>query len=108
MPFDLSSRLAARRAAHLYRRRPLLDAPQDVRVRVDGENLLAFCSNDYLGLANHPEVIEAFAQGARRWGVGGGASHLVVGHSTPHHELEEALAQLTGRPRALLLSSGDR
>ncbi|MBA6420587.1 MULTISPECIES: 8-amino-7-oxononanoate synthase [Pseudomonas] len=106
MPFDLSSRLAARRAAHLYRRRPLLDAPQDVRVRVDGENLLAFCSNDYLGLANHPEVIEAFAQGARRWGVGGGASHLVVGHSTPHHELEEALAQLTGRPRALLLSSG--
>tara|TARA_R110000850_G_scaffold85338_4_gene183365 strand:- start:10001 stop:11185 length:1185 start_codon:yes stop_codon:yes gene_type:complete len=106
VPFDLSSRLAARRAAHLYRRRPLLDAPQDVRVRVDGENLLAFCSNDYLGLANHPEVIEAFAQGARRWGVGGGASHLVVGHSTPHHELEEALAQLTGRPRALLLSSG--
>ncbi|MAB25623.1 MAG: 8-amino-7-oxononanoate synthase [Pseudomonas neustonica] len=106
MPFDLSSRLVARRAAHLYRRRPLLDAPQDVRVRVDGENLLAFCSNDYLGLANHPEVIEAFAQGARRWGVGGGASHLVVGHSTPHHELEEALAQLTGRPRALLLSSG--
>ena len=106
MPFDLSSRLAARRADHLYRRRPLLDAPQDVRVRVDGENLLAFCSNDYLGLANHPEVIEAFAQGARRWGVGGGASHLVVGHSTPHHELEEALAQLTGRPRALLLSSG--
>ena len=75
-------------------------------MRVDGENLLAFCSNDYLGLANHPEVIEAFAQGARRWGVGGGASHLVVGHSTPHHELEEALAQLTGRPRALLLSSG--
>tara|TARA_R110000796_G_scaffold45666_3_gene110585 strand:- start:5862 stop:7046 length:1185 start_codon:yes stop_codon:yes gene_type:complete len=106
VPFDLSSRLVARRAAHLYRRRPLLDAPQDVRVRVDGENLLAFCSNDYLGLANHPEVIEAFAQGARRWGVGGGASHLVVGHSTPHHELEEALAQLTGRPRALLLSSG--
>jgi len=104
--FDLSSRLAERRAAHLYRRRPLLDAPQDVRVRVDGENFLAFCNNDYLGLANHPEVVEAFAQGARRWGVGGGASHLVVGHSTPHHELEEALAEFTGRPRALLLSSG--
>ncbi|MEH6798125.1 MAG: 8-amino-7-oxononanoate synthase [Halopseudomonas sabulinigri] len=106
MSFDLSSRLAERRAAHLYRRRPLLDAPQDVRVRVDGENFLAFCNNDYLGLANHPEVVEAFAQGARRWGVGGGASHLVVGHSTPHHELEEALAEFTGRPRALLLSSG--
>lgn len=106
MSFDLSSRLAERRAAHLYRRRPLLDAPQDVRVRVDGESFLAFCNNDYLGLANHPEVVEAFAQGARRWGVGGGASHLVVGHSTPHHELEEALAEFTGRPRALLLSSG--
>ena len=106
MSFDLSSRLAERQAAHLYRRRPLLDAPQDVRVRVDGENFLAFCNNDYLGLANHPEVVEAFAQGARRWGVGGGASHLVVGHSTPHHELEEALAEFTGRPRALLLSSG--
>lgn len=106
MSFDLSSRLAERRAAHLYRRRPLLDAPQDVRVRVDGEKFLAFCNNDYLGLANHPEVVEAFAQGARRWGVGGGASHLVVGHSTPHHELEEALAEFSGRPRALLLSSG--
>jgi len=106
VPFDLSSRLAERRAAHLYRRRPLLDAPQEVRVRVDGEELLAFCNNDYLGLANHPEVIDAFVQGAQRWGVGGGASHLVVGHSTPHHELEEALAEFTGRPRALLMSSG--
>ena len=73
---------------------------------VDGQPLLAFCSNDYLGLANHPQVIEAFAQGARQWGVGGGASHLVVGHSQPHHQLEEALAEFTGRPRALLMSSG--
>ncbi|SDS97210.1 8-amino-7-oxononanoate synthase [Halopseudomonas sabulinigri] len=106
MPFDLSARLAERRAAHLYRRRPLLDAPQGVRVRVDGEELLAFCNNDYLGLANHPEVIDAFVAGAQRWGVGGGASHLVVGHSAPHHELEEALAVFTRRPRALLMSSG--
>ena len=60
---------------------------------VDGQPLLAFCSNDYLGLANHPQVIEAWQAGASRWGVGGGASHLVVGHSTPHHELEEALAE---------------
>ncbi|WP_304639608.1 8-amino-7-oxononanoate synthase [Pseudomonas sp.] len=106
MPFDLSTRLAERRAAHLYRKRPLLEAPQGPRVVVDGEQLLAFCSNDYLGLANHPLVIEAFVEGARRWGVGGGASHLVIGHSTPHHQLEEALAEFTGRPRALLLSSG--
>lgn len=106
MPFDLRSRLAERRAAHLYRQRPLLASPQGVRVVVDGQPLLAFCNNDYLGLANHPAVIEAFTEGARRWGVGGGASHLVVGHSQPHHELEEALAEFTGRPRALLMSSG--
>lgn len=106
MPFNLSSRLQERRAAHLYRQRPLLESPQGVRVVVDGKPLLAFCNNDYLGLANHPAVIEAFNEGARRWGVGGGASHLVVGHSQPHHELEEALAAFTGRPRALLMSSG--
>tara|TARA_R110000850_G_scaffold61305_2_gene140083 strand:+ start:236 stop:1411 length:1176 start_codon:yes stop_codon:yes gene_type:complete len=106
VPFDLPSRLAERRAAHLYRQRPLLESPQGVRVTVDGQPLLAFCSNDYLGLANHPQVIEAFAQGARQWGVGGGASHLVVGHSQAHHQLEEALAEFTGRPRALLMSSG--
>lgn len=106
MSFDLPSRLAERRAAHLYRQRPLLESPQGVRVTVDGQALLAFCSNDYLGLANHPEVIDAFARGARQWGVGGGASHLVVGHSEPHHQLEEALARFTGRPRALLMSSG--
>tara|TARA_R110001592_G_scaffold298362_1_gene569038 strand:- start:34931 stop:36106 length:1176 start_codon:yes stop_codon:yes gene_type:complete len=106
MSFDLASRLFERRAAHLYRHRPLLESPQGVRVTVNGQPLLAFCSNDYLGLANHPQVVDAFAQGARRWGVGGGASHLVVGHSEPHHQLEEALAHFTGRPRALLMSSG--
>lgn len=106
MPFDLSARLAERRAADLYRQRPLLQSPQGPFVRVDGQPLLAFCSNDYLGLANHPQVVEAWAAGARRWGVGGGASHLVIGHSTPHHELEEALADLVGRPRALLFSTG--
>ncbi|WPC04761.1 8-amino-7-oxononanoate synthase [Pseudomonas benzenivorans] len=106
MSFDLASRLAERRAANLYRQRPLLDSPQGPQVRVDGRELLAFCSNDYLGLANHPQVIEAWQAGARRWGVGGGASHLVVGHSTPHHDLEEALAEFSGRPRALLFSTG--
>ncbi len=106
MSFDLASRLAERRAASLYRQRPLLDSPQGPLVKVDGRELLAFCSNDYLGLANHPQVIEAWRAGALRWGVGGGASHLVIGHSTPHHELEEALAEFTGRPRALLFSTG--
>lgn len=106
MPFDLASRLAERRAEHLYRQRPLLESPQQPGAVVDGRRLLAFCSNDYLGLANHPEVIEAMRAGAEKWGVGGGASHLVIGHSTPHHELEEALAEFTGRPRALLFSTG--
>ncbi|MCJ2371472.1 8-amino-7-oxononanoate synthase [Pseudomonas sp. RGM 3321] len=106
MSFDLRTRLDARRAAHLYRQRPLLQSPQGPQVIVDGQPLLAFCSNDYMGLANHPEVIAAWQAGAERWGVGGGASHLVIGHSTPHHELEEALAELTGRPRALLFSNG--
>ena len=106
MSFDLSARLAARRAEHLYRQRPLLESPQGPEVVVDGKPLLAFCNNDYLGLANHPQIIAAWKTGAERWGVGGGASHLVIGHSTPHHELEEALADLTGRPRALLFSNG--
>ncbi|MFV9531763.1 8-amino-7-oxononanoate synthase [Pseudomonas aeruginosa] len=106
MSFDLASRLASRRAEDLYRQLPLLESAQGPDVVVDGQPLLAFCSNDYLGLANHPEVIAALRAGAERWGVGGGASHLVVGHSGPHHELELALAEFTGRPRALLFSTG--
>ncbi|WP_342624006.1 8-amino-7-oxononanoate synthase [Pseudomonas alkylphenolica] len=106
MAFDLRARLEQRRAADLYRQRPLLQSPQGPQVVVDGQPLLAFCSNDYLGLANHPEVIAAWRAGAERWGVGGGASHLVIGHSTPHHEVEEVLAELTGRPRALLFTTG--
>ncbi|PYB72126.1 8-amino-7-oxononanoate synthase [Pseudomonas sp. LB-090624] len=106
MAFDLAARLAERRAADLYRQRPLLQSPQGPDVVVDGQRLLAFCSNDYLGLANHPDVIAAWQAGAEHWGVGGGASHLVIGHSSPHHRVEEALAELTGRPRALLFSTG--
>ena len=106
MAFDLAARLAERRAADLYRQRPLLESPQGPEVVVDGQRLLACCSNDYLGLANHPEVVAAWQAGAERWGVGGGASHLVIGHSSPHHAVEEALAELTGRPRALLFSTG--
>lgn len=106
MSFDLSARLEQRRAAALYRQRFLLQSPQGPQVMVDGTPLLAFCSNDYLGLANHPEVIDAWRAGAERWGVGGGASHLVIGHSSPHHELELALAEFTGRPRALLFTTG--
>lgn len=73
---------------------------------VNGRSLLAFCSNDYLGLVGEPRVSEAFKQGANRYGVGSGAAHLVSGHSTEHHALEEELAVFTGRERALLFSTG--
>lgn len=106
MSFDLAARLAARQSDHLYRHRPLLQSPQGSVIEADGKPYVAFSSNDYLGLANHPEVIAALQQGAADWGVGGGASHLVIGHSEPHHQLEQALAAFTGRPRALLMSSG--
>lgn len=73
---------------------------------VGGRRLLNFCSNDYLGLAADPRVTAAFKAGADRWGVGSGASHLVSGHTAAHAELELALAEFTGRPRALLFGSG--
>lgn len=107
MSFDqLRDELTARKAQSLYRQRRMLESPQEPEVQVDGKNYLAFCSNDYLGLANHPNVIQALKDGADKYGVGGGASHLVNGHSQAHHELEEALAEFTGRPRALLFSTG--
>ncbi|MEX2163344.1 MAG: 8-amino-7-oxononanoate synthase [Sulfuricaulis sp.] len=102
----LSEELALRRAKHLYRERHVLESPTGVEVRLDGETLLSFCSNDYLGLANHPRVIDAFRAGANRYGVGAGASHLVSGHSRAHHALEEELADFIGTERALLFSTG--
>lgn len=105
-PFNLTERLAKQRSENLYRQRLLLQSPQQPQVKVAGKDYLAFSSNDYLGLANHPQVVAAFKEGANLWGVGGGASHLVLGHSNPHHQLELALAELTGRERVLLMSSG--
>jgi len=102
----LAERLARRRQDDLFRHRQTLESAQGPVVRLDGREYLNFCSNDYLGLAAHPRVIAAFRQAAERYGVGSGASHLVCGHSTPHHQLEEALAEFTGRERALLFSSG--
>ncbi len=90
----------------LKRVRRLLESPQGARVTVDGRDFVAFCSNDYLGLASHPRLIEAAREGAARYGVGAGASHLILGHATPHHELEHRLAAFVGLPRALLFSTG--
>jgi len=110
MDTDLTARLAtglaARQQQHLYRTRRVIDGAQDVELISDGKPQLSFCSNDYLGLANHPALIKAMQAGAERYGVGSGASHLVSGHSHAHHALEEALAEFTQRPRALLFSSG--
>lgn len=107
MSFDqLAAELNMRKAASLYRERKVLQSPQQPEVVVDGKEYLAFCSNDYLGLANHPAIVAAFKQAADEYGVGGGASHLVNGHSFHHHALEEELATFTGRPRALLFSNG--
>lgn len=103
---SLEAALNQRRSDHLYRQRRTLQSAQAPEVVVDGRAYLAFCSNDYLGLANHPAVIAAFRAAANDYGVGSGASHLVNGHSQHHHELEEALAEFTGRPRALLFSTG--
>jgi 8-amino-7-oxononanoate synthase len=84
----------------------MLESPQGARVRVEGRDYVAFCSNDYLGLAASPELIEAAREGAARYGVGAGASHLLLGHSAAHGELERRLAAFAGLPRAVLFSTG--
>ncbi|RNL60141.1 8-amino-7-oxononanoate synthase [Zhongshania marina] len=102
----LQRRLAERHEQSRYRSRRLLDSAQGARIVVDGREFLQFCSNDYLGLANHPQLVSAMQNAAATYGVGGGASHLVCGHSSLHHQLEERLADITGRDRALLFSTG--
>ncbi|HEX6590881.1 MAG TPA: 8-amino-7-oxononanoate synthase [Moraxellaceae bacterium] len=106
MPFDFSTTLSQKKADGLYRRRRTLASAQGARVVVDGRELLNFCSNDYLGLANHPALVAAATGAVKTYGTGSGASHLVCGHSAEHHALEEELAAFTGRQRALLFSTG--
>ena len=107
MPFSyLADELKDLEAAGLRRHRRRLESPQGAPIIVDGREYLSFCSNDYLGLASHPALIEAAQSAAARYGVGAGASHLVSGHSVLHHELEAALAAFTGLPSALLFSTG--
>ncbi|HUL13557.1 MAG TPA: 8-amino-7-oxononanoate synthase [Methylococcaceae bacterium] len=105
-PDQLPARLREIELQGLYRRRRILGSSQGVEVECEGRRLLNFCSNDYLGLAAHPEVVQAFRRGAQAHGVGSGASHLVCGHGRAHHALEEELAEFTGRERALLFSTG--
>jgi 8-amino-7-oxononanoate synthase len=103
---NLAAALSLRKQQQLYRSRRTVDGPQDVLIRIDGRQYLSFCSNDYLGLASHPRLVDAFKEGVERFGVGSGAAHLVTGHSYAHQALEEDLADFTGRPRVLLFSTG--
>ena len=107
MPFtELLNELTERAALGLLRQRHTLHSPQSPHITVEGKSFLSFCSNDYLGLAYHPQLISALQQGAQQYGVGAGASHLVSGHFTAHEELEQALTTFAGKPAALLFSSG--
>ncbi len=103
---DLQKNLDLRRSQGLYRSRQIVQGPQSVRVNIDGESLLSFCSNDYLGLAGDDRLVKAWQQGADKFGIGAGASHLVTGHHQAHHELELALAEFMGTESTLLFSTG--
>lgn len=99
-------RLVERDAAGLRRVVRDVEHADGVRLRVDGRALVSFASNDYLGLAHHPEVVRAMQDAASRWGVGSTAAHLLGGHRRPHAELERAVAQWLGYESALLFSTG--
>jgi 8-amino-7-oxononanoate synthase len=102
----LAEHSAERTRAGLLRRLRTIEHIDGAWVQRDGCRLLSFCSNDYLGLAQHPQLVAALKQAADEDGVGSGSAHLICGHRTAHAALEEALAEWTGRERALLFSTG--
>ncbi len=106
----LRQKLQALEQQHLIRRRRAVATPHAPRMTVDGQPLLAFCSNDYLGLAGDARVVDALREGALRYGAGSGASHLISGHSAAHAALEERLADFLSphvpSARALYFSTG--
>src|SRR2546428_11812628 len=92
--------------ASLLRTVRALDSAQEPEVLLDGRRVILLASNNYLGLANDPRVVEAAAEAARRWGAGAGAARLISGGMRPHDDLEERLAAFEGAEAALLFSSG--
>lgn len=102
----LRTKLNVQQQANLYRKRRIITAREDVRVNCDGQSHLMFCSNDYLGLALHPEIKKTFKEGIDRYGIGSTASSLIAGYTTAHQELENAFAEFLNRDRALFFSSG--
>ena len=103
---DIQERLDDLRERGLYRRMRLVSGPQGPRVLLDGKPVLLLCSNNYLGLADHPRVREAAAEAAMRYGVGAGASRLVSGNMTVHRRLESELSDFEGSQACLLFGSG--
>jgi glycine C-acetyltransferase/8-amino-7-oxononanoate synthase len=103
---DVERRLDELKGLGLYRRMRMVSGPQGPRVVLDGKPVLLLCSNNYLGLADHPRVRQAAADAAMRWGVGAGASRLVSGNMTIHRRLEERLAAFKGSETAVLFGSG--
>jgi len=103
---EIAERLDELRDRGLHRRLRLIGGPQGPRVTLDGKQVLLLCSNDYLGLANHPKVRGAAAEAAMRWGAGAGASRLISGNMQPHSRLEKRLASFKGYESALLFGSG--
>ena len=103
---EIEARLAELEQLGLRRRLRLISGPQGPRVLLDGKPVLLLCSNNYLGLADHPRVREAAAQAAMRWGVGAGASRLGSGTMTIHRRLEERIAEWEGSEACVLFGSG--
>jgi 8-amino-7-oxononanoate synthase len=103
---DIADRLEELRERGLYRRLRLISGPQGTHVLLDGRSVLLLCSNNYLGLADHPLVPHAAAAAALHWGAGAGASRLISGNMAPHRRLEARLAEFKGYESALLFGSG--
>ncbi len=103
---NLADLLNKKKQDHRYRQREIVTSPQGAKLQINGSFYRNFSSNDYLGLANSPEIVNALVEGTKCYGVGSGAAHLIAGHSSVHHELEQALAEHLGRSRALLFSTG--
>src|SRR3954454_1495201 len=103
---ELNQRLDALRQQDLYRELRRVDSAQSAHLQIGGQTLLNFSSNDYLGLANHPLLKEAAIKAVERFGSGSGASRLICGSLSPHHELDQALASFKQTGAALSFSSG--
>ena len=103
---NLRPALEEKKRQHRYRARRIISSPQQAEIIFENKNVISFCSNDYLGFANHPQLKQTACDAIKKYGVGSGSAHLVNGHSIAHHQLEQELAEFTGYPRAILFSTG--